>query len=495
MRRSGPDLLRWISLGLLLTALALFFFELVSYSQQRARMPVGLRIGSVPVGGLTQTEALERLVQTYNRPVELYYSDQLILLQPSDVGFRLDSEAMLAAAELERTTEAFWPGFWDFLWNRPGEAGNIPVRSEHSASELESYLRDIAARYDEPPTPPQPVPGTTRFDPGSPGNVLDVSRAVQAIGEELNQPQARRVNLPVASSEPSRPSLFTLETLLKQILLVQEFNGLADAYVADLRTGEEMHVVVMEGEDLPGNPDVAITAGSTIKIGIALTYFRFFDLPLDADQTAWMEDMLRLSGNETADLLMDEIDRLRGPLMVSDTLHELGLDSTFLAGYFALGAELLQVYRTPANQRSDITTDPDPYNQTTPTEMGFLLTDLYRCVDGGGAILAIFPNEITSDECRYILDQLAQNKIAVLIEAGVPEGTRISHKHGWTDSPLEWLGDAGVIYSPGGDYVLAVYLWDDDPMIWDSASQLVADISRAVYNFFNPPSDSGGDQT
>lgn len=493
MRRSGPDLLRWISLGLLLAALALFFFELVSYSQQRARMPEGLRIGSVPVGGLTQTEALERLVQTYNRPVELYYGDQLILMQPSEVGFRLDSEAMLAAAELERTTDAFWPGFWDFLWNRPGEAENIPVRSEYSNTELERYLRDVAARYDEPPTPAQPVPGTTRFDPGSPGNVLDISRASQAIAEVLNQPQGRRVNLPVVASEPSRPSLFTLETLLKQILLVQEFNGLADAYVLDLRTGEEMHMLVMEGEDLPENPDVALTAGSTIKIGIALAYFRYFDLPLDQDQTLWMEDMLTLSGNETSDLLMDRIDRLRGPLMVTETLQELGLESTFLAGYFRLGADLLRVYRTPANERTDISTNPDPYNQTTPKELGFLLTDLYRCADGGGAILAVFPEEVTPQECRYILDQLAQNRIAVLLEAGVPEGTRVAHKHGWTDSPLEWLGDAGVIYTPGGDYVVTIFLWDDEPMIWDPASTLVADFSRAVYNFFNPPPDPDGD--
>lgn len=490
MRRSGPDLLRWISLGLLLAALALFFFELVSYSQHRARMPEGLRIGSVPVGGLTQTEALERLVQTYNTPVELYYEDQLILMQPSEVGFRLDSEAMLAAAELERTTEAFWPGFWDFLWNRPGQSENIPVRSEYSNSQLENYLRDIAARYDEPPTPPQPVPGTSRFDPGSPGKVLDISRASQAISEALNQPRGRRVSLPVVGSEPSRPSLFTLETLLKQILAVHEFTGLADAFVIDLRTGQEMHMPVMDGEDLPESPDVAITAGSTIKIGIALAYFRYFDLPLEPEEAAWMEDMLTLSGNETSDLLMEEIDRVRGPLLVTETLQQIGLESTFLAGYFRLGAPLLRSYRTPANQRTDISTGPDAYNQTTPQEMAYLLNDIYRCSQGGGTILAVFPDEVAPEECRYILDHLAQNKIAVLLEAGVPEGTRVSHKHGWTDSPLEWLGDAGVIYSPGGDYVIAVYLWDDEPMIWDPASQLVADISRAVYNFFNPPTDT-----
>jgi hypothetical protein len=86
---------------------------------------------------------------------------------------------------------------------------------------------------------------------------------------------------------------------------------------------------------------------------------------------------------------------------------------------------------------------------------------------------------------------LARNKIAVLLEAGVPEGTRLAHKHGWTGSPLEWLGDAGIVYSPGGDYVLSVFLWDEVDMIWEPASGLVADISAAVYNYFNPPKGEG----
>ncbi|MFP3855232.1 MAG: serine hydrolase [Anaerolineales bacterium] len=490
MRSNGPNLLRWISISMLLAAVGLMFVELVIYSQQRARMPYGLAVGGVPIGGLSQTAAAERLAQTYNRPVELHYDDQIILLDPSSVGFQLDNEAMLAAAEEQRTDDEFWSGFWDFLWNRPGEAENVPIRAEYSQAQLEAALQDIAARYDEPPETARPVPGTTRFESGEPGRVLDISRAAELVGEVLTRPQNRRVNLPVVASEASRPSLGTLETLLKQIAEVREFDGLADLYLMDLRTGEELHMVTLNGEEIQADPGVAITAGSTIKIPIGITYFRYHDLPLDQEVKGWIEDMITLSGNETSDLIMEEIDTFRGPLLVTETMQELGLENTFIAGYFRLGAELLRVYQTPSNTRDDIDTDPDPYTQTTASEMGWLLADLYRCAEGGGTIRVVYDEEVTQEECSYLLDLLAQNNIAVLLEAGVPEGTRVAHKHGWTGSPLEWLGDAGIIYTPGGDYVLSVYLWDQEAMIWEPTSALVADISEAVYNYFNPPAET-----
>ena len=86
-----------------------------------------------------------------------------------------------------------------------------------------------------------------------------------------------------------------------------------------------------------------------------------------------------------------------------------------------------------------------------------------------------------------MLDLLSQNKLGWLIEAGVPEGTRVAHKHGYVDSPLEELVDAGVVYTPGGNYVISICLWNDPPMIWEPTSRLVANLSRAVYNYFNSP--------
>jgi hypothetical protein len=86
-----------------------------------------------------------------------------------------------------------------------------------------------------------------------------------------------------------------------------------------------------------------------------------------------------------------------------------------------------------------------------------------------------------------MIDFLAENKIGILIEAGVPEGTRVAHKHGWTSSPMETLADVGIVFSPNGDYVISLFLWNTQEMIWQPTSTLFAEICRAVYNYFNPP--------
>lgn len=488
MRRSGPNLLRWVSVGLLLAALATFFFELVAYSGRRARLPLGMTIAGVPVGGLDQTEAIERLLQTYSAPVELHYGNELILMSPASAGFQLDTESMLAAAELARTGTEFWSGFWDFLWNRPSEPVEIPVRLDFSQAQLETVLRDVAARYDQPPTPSQPVPGSPNFSPGKPGLILDVGRARELVGEVMAKPSGRRVNLPIVTGAPTRPTMDTLETLLKQIIDVAAFDGLAVAYVRDLRTGDDLHLTYYQNRPIVSEPDPAFTAASIGKIGIMTAYYRYFDDPLDEEADRLMTGMITLSGNDPADWLMERISRDRGPLMVTDVLQDdLGLEDTFIAGYFRLGSPRLWDYRTPANGRTDINTHPDPYNQTTATDIGSLLGDIYACSRGGGSLLAALPAELHPTECQHMLDLMAENKIGILIEAGVPEGTRVAHKHGWTDSPLDSIGDAAVIYSPGGDYVIVVFLWNSPEMIFGPTSDLITDLSRAVYNFFNPP--------
>lgn len=495
MGRDGPNVLRLASLALLLGAVVLFFVELIAFSRQRARLPHGLTIAGVPVGGLDQTEALQRLLQTYSTPLELYYGDQLIVVPPAQVGFQLDAEAMMAAGELARTRSDFWSGFWDYLWSRPGEPQSVPVRAEYSQSQLESFLADIAARYDQPAQSSQPVPGSPEFQPGSPGRAMDQRRAAELVGEVLNAPTNRRIILPVAASDPSRPGLQALETLLKQNLDVAEFDGMSVIYLQDLRTGEEMHFGYFRNQDLGVQPDVAFDAGSTIKIAIATAYFRYFDQPLEEESARWLSEMITQSGNDPANWLMEEMDFARGPSLVTDTLFDLGLDSSYIVAWFENPQRFTNLEQlivaappgTPANRRTDVNTRPNSLNQTTASDLGVLLADLYACGAGGGALLAAFPDEIKSAECRQVLDLLAQNKIAWLLEASVPDGTRVAHKHGWTQSPLDFISDAGVIYSPGGDYVLSIFLWNDREMIWEPISRLFAQLGRAVYNYFNPP--------
>jgi beta-lactamase class A len=484
--------LRWLAVFFLLAALVLAIFQLVRYSRLRANLPTGLHIAGIPVGGLDRQQAAQRLLEAYTIPVELQYGDALIQLDPSVVDFQLDLDTMLAAADIQRTQNTFWEGFWDFLWGRTSMTADVPLRASFSETRLRTHLeQEIAQRYDQPPSPAQPIVGTVSFQPGTPGSSLDIDGAVVLIENALFSNLRRQVALPLLRNAPPRPAFQNLEVLIRQTIDLAEFDGLAGIYLMDLQTNQDMHLAYSQGETISVQPDIAYTASSIIKIPIMVSVFnRMGDNP-DEESLNLLGEMIEKSGNETADWLMDRvIDPNRAPLFVTEDMQAIGLENTFLAGYFSLGSPLLSLEQTPANQRIDITTDPDPYSQTTPSDIGMLLEDIYICAqENGGALAAVFEGQITQEECQQMIEHLVNNKLPVLLTGGIPEGTRIAHKHGWVslNGIINTIGDSGIIYSPGGDYILVVFLYNPVQLVWDPASALVANISRAVYNYYNLP--------
>jgi hypothetical protein len=486
--------LRWFSAFFLLAALILVTLQLVSFSRVRANFPPGLNIAGVPVGGLDRQQAAQRLLEAYNLPVEVRYNDAVIHLDPAQVDFQLDLDSMLAAAEQQRTQQLFWRGFWDYLWGRSSSPGEIPLRSTYSEDRLRALLTDeIAKRYDSPPVAAMPQIGTVNFQPGKPGTELDVDGSVLILENALRSLHLRQVVLPIKRSSPARPAFQNLEVLLKQTIDLSEFEGLTGVYLLDLQTAQELHFAYRQGENIPVEPDVAFTASSIIKIPIMVSAFRRMGDEPDEEALRLLGEMIIKSGNESSDWLMDRvIDSSRGPLLVTEDMHALGLKDTFLAGYFSVGSPLLKEIQTPANQRTDINTDPDLYSQTTTSDIGMLLEDLYQCTEtGGGALSAVFPGEITQDECRQMIDLLASDELGLLIQASVPDGTRVAHKHGWvsTFGVINTIGDAGIVYTPGGNYILVISVHHPEQLVWEPASRLIADLGRAVYNYYNVPTE------
>jgi beta-lactamase class A len=467
--------------------------QLVSYSRLRSDYPPGLKIAGIPVGGIDPQTASQRLIQVFtNAPVEIRYGDQVIQIKPSDVGYSINLESMLAAADYERTGGAFWLGFWDYLWNRQSNPAEIPLIDTLDQEQLDSYLRnEIASRYDQPPISAQPVAGSTQFLPGQPGIALDVSRAGGLIEDALRSPTNRTVSLPFSNVKPSRPTIGNLQIQIQQIVDLAGFDGIVGIYLKDLRSGELLHFVYHDGSLVPVDPDVAFTASSTIKIPIMISIYRKFGPNLDENTKNLILEMITKSENPQSDLLMTKLDEYQGPLIVTETLRQLGIEDTFIAGYFFDNAPLLEVIHTPANTRTEITTNPDIYNQVTPSDIGTILEDLYQCSEsGGGALVAAFPGKITKEVCREMVNYLKQDKIGVLIEAGLPEGTQLAHKHGWISGPsgiIQNISDAAIVYSPGGDYILAIYVYHPVQAIWEPVSEMIAKISEAVYNYFNLP--------
>ncbi|MEX1071771.1 MAG: serine hydrolase [Anaerolineales bacterium] len=492
--RPRSSSVRWISSLLLIATVVLVTFQLIVYSRNRANFPAGLVVAEVPVGGISRQEAAERLLEVYALPVELRYGESIIHMDPARVEFNLNLEAMIAAADLQRTGSSFWGGFWDYLWGYVSNPQEVPLDATYSEELLRTYLRDeIASRYDKPPTPAQPVAGTTQFEAGDPGTTVNIEDALGDIEAALFSLTQRSVDLPLQESGAARPNLENLQIQLQQIMDVAAYDGLADIYFLDLASGQELHFIYQLGSNLPTEPDISFTAASIIKIPILVSVYQRLDEEPSESTQALLTEMIIQSFNEPADLLMEGvIDPDRAPLLITEDMQRLGLENTFLAGQFYIGAPLLADIQTPARLRADVDTDPDPYNQTTPSDMGMLLADIYQCAEtGGGALVAVLGDDITQAECQDMINLLSANRIAVLLEGGAPEGTRIAHKHGWTTNPttgvINTMGDSGIVFTPSGDYVVSIFLFQPVQLIFDPAQEMFANLAEAIYNYYTLP--------
>lgn len=457
-------------------------------------------MGGVSVGGLDPLAASQRVLQIYTLPVEIHYANAIIQLDPVLVGFEVDIASMLAAGDYQRSSSSFWVGFWNYLWNQSASVIDIPLVSTISEQRLRTYLiEEISSRYDKLPTSAQPIPGSTDFNPGTPGQVINIDRSIVLISDALRSPTKRTVIISSQKINASRPPIANLQLFIKQIIDENNFDGTIGIYLLDLQSGEELHFAYQTNQSVPVKPDIAFTASSTIKIPIMISIFKNSNGVLDDNESKLMIDMLKKSENPAADSLMAILDKDRGPLHVTDDMQSLGLDNTFIAGYFYDNApNLLPFHQTPANQRTDINTNPDWYSQTTPSDMGMLLEDIYQCSEtAGGALITTFPGKLSKTACQLMVQYLKEDKIGLLIEAGVPDGTTVAHKHGWVldveTGVYHDISDSAIVYSPGGNYIISIYAYHPVQIIWEyptsrlGAARMFADISRVVYNYFNLP--------
>jgi len=484
---SNPSrLLRFASIVLVITAVGLAVLQWLALDDESIKMPAGSTIAGKPVGGMNIEDVPGLVETTYLVPLILNYDGEKILVSPNDLGLILKTTPSLEIITQKKNSEYFW----DYLWNKRAEPFDIQIQFEVEVEKIEEFLRtEISPRYDIPASAPVPIPGTTRFSDGQTGKRLHVASSAVRVQETILAAETREVSLLVEPINAPVASFDHLEKFLKQKIRAAGFNGIAEIYVQEWNTGQIMHFAVQDGVDLPIN--IAFSAASTIKIPILLSSLLEAEEPLPALLTTSAERMIVFSENPPADRLMETIiGNTLAPLKVTEDVHALGLENTFLAGYFYLGAPLLQRFETPANTRTDVQLRPDTYNQTTVGDMGKLLGAIYYCAtQENGLLIETFGKDITASECNFMIDVLLRNQIGILMEAGVPEGTSVAHKHGWAserDGVVRTISDVGIVFTPGSDFTLIIFLYDPVQLLFDPGNVLVAQLSQVVYNYFNP---------
>lgn len=472
MRRRRGGTWVFIVAGALIALLA---WQSVSYRSSLRVLPAGMTVAGLEVGGLTTAQALDQLQTALSQPVGVVYQGQDIPpLTVESVEFEFDRAGTQAALEEALRERYGLEGFAAYLLRRLPEPPSIAAVTTYSAERLDGFLARVAQQYDRPPQPAVPLPDALTFRAGRPGYVLDQESSRQQLTAALLSATDRQADLVVQVEEAPLPEMAQLEGMLDALLA--DFDGIASVFIKNLRTGEELFI----------NADVAYAGMSVLKIALMVETFRALETTPTVTQTYYLTMTMTESENPTANVLLRDIvgggDGYQGAANLTDSMRYLGLINTFMATPYGV-EELPYTIVTPANSRTDLTTQPDPYMQTTAQDMGLLLEMIYQCSQGGGALMVAYPGAFTADECQQMLEIMAQNRIDSLIETGLPPGTTIVHKHGWiTDTHA----DAAIVFSPGGDFVLVIFLYHPVWLEWEISNSLVSDIATATYNYFNP---------
>jgi beta-lactamase class A len=471
----------------------------------RILLSQGLSIAGLPVGGLTVEEARAALatyrLEPLRRPLLLRLGDTTLALYPERVGLRFDAEPALsqASAYAREALQRHWGIYLgsDSLGVDEPRYQDLPVPVEVNEAALHDLLESLALVYEQAPRPLRPAVLTDTaaltaqgvhypawsedlppvgFLAAAPGCRLDTAAVLPQVEAALKQWSRAEVVVPWEELPPPPADMDVLAEVIRE--QVAAMPGVVGIYVRDLATGREVTL----------HDQVVFSGASVMKIAILLQAYRVLDEAPQGQVAQDLETMMVWSDNDAANRLLElggEGDDARGAQHMTAMLRRLGLNSSFLCNRYGGGPHWsgCPPEEQPAGGADKLLTRADEVLQTTPRDMGRLLAYIYQCSQGQGPILQDFPGEVTPAECRAMLQLMRRNEDNTRLVAGLPAGIPAAHKSGWID---DMKADAGIVFSPGGTYVLSIFAWEEGVLTEQEGNQRIASLSWIVYCFFNP---------
>lgn len=483
----------------------LAIFPLYSHLKRTAApIPPGVYVGGLALSDMKDPAQIRtHLEGAYSGPIGVNFGPRKLALRPEEVSFQLDVDHMLAEARQYVDGPIFMEIAARYLLGVRQRRHDVPTAYTLDVDKLRTWLEGIAAGFNTPPARARVVSPTLAFSDGSgsaveappgyvgvyqkdwawvvgaPGYTLDIERSIPTIVEALARDDGREANLVLVETPPPPPSMADLERVLNTQTL--QFPGFAAIYVHDLMQDDEASV----------DSDVSFSGMSTLKIGIAAAVMRKLSAGVQADDPDSQEIGLLLdyalgeSNNQAANQLLRFLgdgDVTAGTRVFSEFMRSLGFTSTYMQSGYDFQTQLPQI-ATPGNQQTEWETDPDTNLQSTPREMGRILSAIHACTQGEGPLLESYPGEITPDECWQILFYMTHDQFREMVWAGLPNPNNqwIVHKHGFA---FESHSDVALIWGPAGPYVVSVFLYRQGWMDWATSNATMQKVSRIAWKFF-----------
>jgi uncharacterized protein YraI len=296
------------------------------------------------------------------------------------------------------------------------------------------------------------------------------------------QPVIEASRLLGGTEVPPSPEFLALGNQVWNMMLQAQFDP------ATSRLGAFFLMDMKTGQAITFGQNIAFSGMSVNKIAVLTDLYRLLSGPPSDGEAIDIAEAMVCSQNISTNRLLRDISNsspFQGAQMVTQFLQQLGLTRTFIATPFGEDPSITPEPTNPITTSADQTAaEPDPYNQLTVDEMGTLLASIYQCANNNdGLLIAKFGDAFTPEKCQQMIDIMSTNHIYNLIESGVPEGTRVAHKHGWIP---DTHGDAGIVFTPGGDYVLVMVVHNPIWIDYSESFPLMDEISRTIYNYYNP---------
>lgn len=318
---------------------------------------------------------------------------------------------------------------------------------------------------------------------------VDANAAELAILDALTKGDTQ-VALPLQASEtPAVPTAAQLQDAINA--MADAWPGIVGIYVYNLDTDEVVATY---------NENTVFSGASVMKVPILI--HAFAKVPaFDEDQTRWMRKMIIESDNLSANKMLatsvagqgTESSYL-GAQDMNAMLIALGLEHTYQnmpyeARDYLIGVLNYEIKRGPKEEGPPPYTDADPMLRTTPAEMSKVFIELYRCSQGSGELLKLYPDTLNAERCGQMLALMHENADYSRMMSGLPDDAYVSHKSGWIE---DMQADVGIITTPDKrHFMMAIYVYRDIAknggyLLDNVAGPAIGGFARLIYSAFVP---------
>lgn len=318
---------------------------------------------------------------------------------------------------------------------------------------------------------------------------LDLDAAETLFIDALDSNQ-KTLELPIIT-DPNRiyPTADQLQLAVDE--MAANWPGVVGIYVYDI---DNEQVVAKLNE-------MSVFSGASVmKVAILLNAYAN-NTSFDDETKVWMRQMIVVSDNIAANRMLavsvgglSTEDAYRGTQRMNTMFKDLGLQFTYQnlpyeARDYLIGLLNYDIARGPKIEGPPPHTDADPMLRTTPAEMSTIFLEIYRCSQGTGALLALYPETLSAERCNEMLDLMRSNGDFTRMMSGLPEGTIAARKSGWIE---DMQADVGIITTPSGrNFLMAIYVYRpitaEIGNLPDAvAAEAIGGFSRLIYSAFEP---------